>query len=290
MPSFDYIAASSLGEVTSLLTRETNHAYILAGGTDLLIQLREGRRKAELIIDIKHIPEVNELNLDPTQGLRIGAAVPCYRICNDRAIAKVYPGLVDAVSLIGGTQIQGRASLGGNLCNASPAADAIPALIVHQAVCVIFGPHGYREVAVENFCTAPGQTVLQRGELLVSMRMPLPEPGFGAHYLRFTPRNEMDIAVAGAGVSVILDESRSTFISVRTALGAVAPTPLFVPSVGKWLAGRKVQVETIHEAAEIAQGASQPIDDMRGSAVQRKRLSSILTRRALEIAVARARM
>jgi carbon-monoxide dehydrogenase medium subunit len=290
MQPFEYVVARSLSEATSLLTGESNHACILAGGTDLLIQLRENRRKAALVIDIKRIPEVNELTLDPARGLTVGAAVPCYRICQDRAIAKAYPGLVDAVSLIGGVQIQGRASVGGNLCNASPAADAIPALIVHQAVCLIFGPGGYREVAAEKFCTAPGQTVLQRGELLVSLRIPLPAPGFGAHYLRFTPRNEMDIAVAGAGAAVTLDESRSTFISARTALGAVAPTPLFVPDVGEWLAGRKVQAETINEAAEIAQGAARPIDDLRGTAIQRKRLSSVLTRRALELAVARARM
>jgi CO/xanthine dehydrogenase FAD-binding subunit len=290
MQPFDYVVARSLDDATSLLTSDSDHACILAGGTDLLIQLRENRRKTALVIDIKRIPEVNELTLDAIQGLTVGAAVPCYRICQDRAIAKAYPGLVDAVSLIGGVQIQGRASVGGNLCNASPAADAIPALIVHQAVCIIYGPGGYHEVAAENFCTAPGQTVLQRGELLVSLRMPLPAPGFGAHYLRFTPRNEMDIAVAGAGAAVILDESRSTFISARTALGAVAPTPLFVPDVGEWLAGRKVQVETINEAAEIAQGAARPIDDLRGTAIQRKRLSSVLTRRALELAVARARM
>jgi carbon-monoxide dehydrogenase medium subunit len=261
---------------------------VLAGGTDLIVQLREGRRKASLLVDIKSIPEVNELTYDPDLGLCIGATVPCWRICKDPAVTAAYPGLLDAVSLIGGTQIQGRATVGGNLCNASPAADSIPALIVHRAVCVIFGPGGSREAAVENFCTAPGRNILQPGEFLVALRLPPPPTGFGAAYLRFIPRNEMDIAVAGAGAAVTLDETRTKFLAVRVALAAVAPTPLYVPQVGDWLVGREVCPETIAGTAKIAQEAAQPIDDMRGSAAQRKHLTAVLTRRALEKAIGRA--
>lgn len=289
MQSFAYVAARTLDEAAEHLANPGRQANVLAGGTDLIVQLREDRRKTDLLVDIKSIPEANQLTCSPDQGLTIGAAVSCLRICRDPAIVKAYPGIVDAVSLIGGTQIQGRATVGGNLCNASPAADTIPALISHRAVCTIYGPHGSREVAAEDFCTSPGRNVLQRGEFLVSIHVPPMPAGFGANYLRFIPRNEMDIAVAGAGVSVLLDDSGATFISVRSALSAVAPVPLFVPQVGEWLAGKKVNPDTIHEAGRIAQQAATPIDDMRGTAVQRRRLAAVLTRRALENAVQRAR-
>ena len=273
----------------ALLSGGEAQVRVLSGGTDLLAQLREGRRTASLLVDIKQVPEANELAYDPVGGLRLGAAVPCYRICDHRTIAHVYPGLIDALALIGGTQIQGRASAGGNLCNASPAADAIPALIAHGGTCIIAGPGGRREVAAESFCTAPGQTVLRRGEFLIALRVPPPAPRFGAAYLRFIPRNEMDIAVVGAGASIVLDESRTAFVSARIALGAVAPTPLFVAEAGEYLAGRAVSAGAIAEAARIAQAAARPISDMRGTAAQRKHLSAVLTRRALEQAIERAR-
>ena len=289
MQSFDYASAQSLGEAASLLAQDGKSIQVLAGGTDLIVQLREGRRRAALVVDIKAIPELNELTCDPASGALIGAAVPCFKICQNSEISSAYPGIVDAVALIGGTQIQGRATVGGNLCNASPAADTIPALIVHRATCLIYGPRGSREVLVESFCTAPGRTILMAGEFLVALRLPPTGSGFGAHYLRFIPRNEMDIAVAGVGAAVVLDLGRINFLSARVALSAVAPVPLFVPEVGEWLSGREVSAEVIRHAAEIARDAAQPIDDMRGSAVQRKQLAAVLTRRALEKAVSRAR-
>jgi carbon-monoxide dehydrogenase medium subunit len=289
MQDFDYIRASSIDEVVSLLSQDRDGTRILCGGTDLLVQLREGQKTARLLIDIKSIPEVNELSYDPLEGLRIGAALPCYHIRSHPEVVRHYPGLLDAVSLIGGTQIQGRASLGGNLCNASPAADSIPALIVHRAVCLIAGPDGTRQMPVEAFCTAPGQTVLGRGEFLLAFHLPPPPPRFGAAYVRFIPRNEMDIAVAGTGVSVILDESQDAFASARVALAAVAPTPLFVPQVGEFLQRRNITSETIAEAARLAREAARPISDMRGTVVQRRHLSGVLTRRALEKAIQRAK-
>ncbi len=289
MQSFDYIAAHSVKEAISLLSQNGKQARVLGGGTDLLVQLREGRSNAQLIIDIKHIPETNELTYAPSCGLQLGAAVPCYRVYGNAEIVAAYPGLIDAVSMIGGIQIQGRATVGGNLCNASPAADSIPPLIVHQATCVIAGPSGQREVPVESFCTAPGQTVLREDEFLVSLHLPPPQPGFGAHYLRFTPRNEMDIAVVGAGAAVMLDETGTSFVSARIALSAVAPTPLFVPEAGEALAGEEVTLESINHAAGIAQESAHPISDMRGTATQRKHLCAVLTRRALQKAIERAR-
>lgn len=289
MQAFDYVRAQSIGEVVSLLSGRDGQARLLAGGTDLLVQLREGRLRAALLVDIKGVPELCGLTFDSQKGLTLGAGMTCYRVCHDPNITENYPGLVDAVALIGGVQIQFRASLGGNLCNASPAADAIPALIVHEAACTIAGPNGSRTLPVEQFCTAPGRTVLQRGEILVSINIPPPQPNFGAHYLRFIPRNEMDIAEAGAGAAVTLDESGTRFTSARVALGAVAPTPLLVEESGAFLAGKKVTAENIQEAARIAQAAARPISDLRGTVEHRKHLCAVLTRRVLEKAIERAR-
>lgn len=288
MQSFAYAAPASVAETVSLLAQNGEQARVLAGGTDLLVQLKEDRRRASLVIDVKAIPELNELSYSPEAGLRIGAAVSCRRICEHPDIGAAYPGLIDAVSLIGGVQIQGRASLGGNLGNASPAADSIPALIVHQAVCEVEGPASRRDIPAEAFCVGPGRNALQAGELLVAIRIPPPPPGFGAAYLRFIPRNEMDIAVTGAGAAVILNEAGDTIVSARVALGAVAPTPLLVEAAGAALAGQPVTAEAIEHAARLAQDAARPITDMRGTAAQRKHLAWVLSRRALEQAIARA--
>lgn len=289
MQQFRYIRAHNVEHAATLLLQHDGRARILAGGTDLIVALRERRLETELVIDIKGIPEVSELSFDPAEGLRIGASVPCHRIYNDDTTVAKYPGLIDAASLIGGIQIQGRASLGGNVCNASPAADSIPALIVHGAICDIALPQTRRRVPVEEFCIAPGKTVLARGEFLASLHLPPPAPGFGAAYLRFIPRNEMDIAVVGVGASVQLDESRQRIVSARIALGAVAPTPLFVPEAGDALAGAEPGDDAFARAAAIAQNAAHPISDMRGTAEYRRHLVGVLTRRALATAVERAR-
>ena len=289
MQPFDYVRASSVDEVVSLLAQNVDQARILSGGTDLLVALREGRRQAKLVIDVKALPEATQVDYSVAGGLTFGASVPCHRLYDNAEIAKAYPGLMDAAHLIGGVQIQGRASIGGNLCNASPAADSIPALIAHAAVCVIAGPNGVRELPVEQFCVAPGRNALQAGEFLVSLKIPAVKPGFSAAYLRFIPRNEMDIAVVGAGVAVQLDESRSKFVAARVALGAVAPTPLYIPEAGAALVGKPVNATTIAEAAKIAQAAARPISDMRGTAEYRKHLSAVMARRAIELAVERAK-
>jgi len=283
-----YKRAFSITDLVSQLSSDKDGVKILAGGTDLIVQLREGRRKARALVDIKNIPEANVLSYDPGSGLTIGAAVPCYRIRQEAAIARYYPGLIDAVELIGGVQIQGRATLGGNLCNASPAADSIPALIVNEATCTIAGLGGMRQVAVEDFCTAPGQTILEQAEFLLSLHLPPPRPRSGAAYLRFIPRNEMDIAVVGAGASVVLDESSTVIASARVALGAVAPTPLFVSEASDYLTNREISPQVVREVARMAQDACRPITDLRGTAAQRRHLVGVLTRRSLEKAIQRA--
>jgi carbon-monoxide dehydrogenase medium subunit len=287
MQPFDYARARTVEEASALLVQANGRARVLAGGTDLIVALREGRIQVDSVVDVKPVAELNELAHDPTAGLRIGACVSCHRIYGDARIVATYPGLIDAARLIGGIQIQGRASLGGNLCNASPAADSIPALIAYSAVAEIAGPAGRRRVPVEAFCMAPGRTVLQPGELLVALHLPPPPPDSGAAYLRFIPRNEMDIAVVGVGVSIQRQGRNGHFAGGRVALAAVAPTPLLVAGVGESLAGKPIDATTIAAAAELARQAARPISDMRGTADFRRHLVGVLTRRALEQAVAR---
>ena len=284
----DYVSPHSVREAVELLAEHGESARILAGGTDLLILLRgDTMDHVNLVVDGKSIPELNEVTYDPKAGLTLGAAVPCYKIYNNHAVADAYPGLIDTASLIGGTQIQGRATLGGNLCNAAPSGDSIPAMIALSGVANIAGPSGDRSVPVEDFCTAPGQTVLRQGELLVSLHFPAPAPNSGACYLRFIPRNEMDIAVAGAGVSVVLDNG--AIESARVSLASVAPTPLFVKEAGDALAGKPATEESVRIASGLARDAARPITDMRGTIEYRKHLCEVLTRRALLTAIERAK-
>jgi len=283
----DYEKAESVEEAVRLLAAGGGSARAMAGGTDLLPKARGGVFETNLIVDVKAIPELNVLSYDSGKGLTLGAAVPCYKIYSDADVKAHYPGLLDAATLIGGIQIQGRASIGGNLCNAVPSADSIPALIALGATANIEGPDGSRQVAVEDFCTGPSKNVLKTGELLVSLSIPAPAANSGARYLRFIPRNEMDIAVAGVGVSVKLDNGN--FKSARLALAAVGPTPLFVKAVGAALAGKPANDETIAEAGQIAKDAATPITDMRGTVEYRKHLCDVLTRRALSTAINRAK-
>ena len=273
-------------EAVGLLAEKGAKARPLAGGTDLLIHLRNKVFELDRVVDIKKIPELNELTIS-ADGLTLGAGVPCYLVYGHADIKKTYPGLWDSVFLIGGIQIQGRASMGGNLANAAPSGDTIPAAIVYGGVCVIHGPGGVREVPTEDFCTGPRKTVLKDGELLVSIKFPKPKPNSGAQYQRFIPRNEMDIAVAGVGAAVVL--SNGAIESARIALASVGPTPILAKQAGDLLAGKEPSESVIEQAAEAAVEACTPIDDMRGTIAHRKQLVRVLTRRTLNEAITRAK-
>lgn len=288
MKWIDYQNPSSVDEAVKILAESGGKARALAGGTDLIVQLRvkDPRVDANTVVNVKGIPELNELSYSSSAGLTIGAAVPCYQIYNSDDVIQHYPALIDSASLIGGTQIQGRASLGGNLCNAAPSGDSIPNLVAHNATAKIIGPNGTREIPVEEVCTGPRQTSIAADELLISINFPTNDSGFGANYIRFIPRNEMDIAVAGAGVSVNIENG--TFTAGRVCLASVAPTPILVEAAGEALVGQPVGDAAIQKAAEAAKEAAKPISDMRGTAEYRKHLCEVLTRRALNTAVERA--
>ncbi len=283
---FRYVAARTVDEAVAVLAEHGSRAKPLAGGTDILVQLRGERFEIDVIVDVKSIPELSALSLNG--GLVIGAAAPCCRIYEDSSVSAAYPGIIDAASLIGGIQIQSRASLGGNLCNASPSADGVCPLIAHSGVARIAGPGGERLLPVEEFCTGPGRSALQDGELLTAIELPAPARGFGAAYQRFTPRNEMDIAVAGVASAITLDESGS-IASARIALAAVGPTPILARRASAFLAGKAATVETFAEAGEIASTEASPLEDMRGTPMQRLQLVRTLTRRTLGAALERAK-
>ncbi len=287
MQAVKYARAESVEEAVSLLQDGGDGARPLAGGTDVIVQARERTREIDLFVDIKHIPELIGIEHGADGNLTIGAATPCYEIYGDDTIAENFPILVDSCSLIGGTAIQGRASLGGNLCNSSPAADGIPSLIVLEGEVEIAGPNGRRTVAVEDFCTGPGQNVLRDGEFVVKLYFPAPGEGSGARFLRFIPRNEMDIAVANAASAVRLD-SDGNVTWARVSVGAIAPTPLLVNGAADAIVGRPLSEETIAAAAAASSAAANPITDMRGSIRQRIHLAGVLTERTIRQAAERA--
>jgi len=289
LKDFEYAAATSVDEAVSLLAARGERAKILAGGTDILVQLREGLREADLVLDVKKIPELMELSFSRERGLRLGAGVPCYKIYENEAVKTAYPALADSARIIGGWQIQSRASIGGNLCNSSPAADSIPSLIALDAVCQIAGPGGRRSPPVAEFCTGPGKNVLQRGEFLVSLDFPPPQPHSGSRYLRFIPRNEMDIAVVGVGAWLRLDASGKNIDEARLGIAAVAPTPLAATEAATWLAGKPATLESFTEAGRLARSVARPITDMRGPADYRVHLVGVIAQRALAEAAERAR-
>lgn len=287
MQAVKYARATSVDEAVQMLRDGGDVARVLAGGTDVIVLARERRRDIDLFVDIKHIPDLIGINYKAGQGLTLGAATPLYEVYNHPDVKAHYPALVEASHVIGGTAIQGRASLGGNLANSSPAADGIPAMIALGGTAHIAGPNGRRDVPIAEFCTAPGRNVLETGEFIVSLSFPDPAANSGSAWERFIPRNEMDIAVTNAGVYLALDGD--TVADARVAIGAVAPTPLLVPAAAEALIGKPLTDETIEAAAEAARQAANPITDMRGTADQRRHLAGVLVKRVLNKAAARAR-
>ncbi|HEV8346948.1 MAG TPA: xanthine dehydrogenase family protein subunit M [Vicinamibacterales bacterium] len=281
-----YEAPKTVDQAVQLIAADP-HAKIFAGGTDLLVQFRAGLRQPTAFVDVKRIPELTRITID-RDGLRLGAAACAAEIGEHAELQRLWPGLAEAVHLIGSTQIQGRATVGGNLCNASPAADTTCALIVNRAECLISGPNGERTVPADAFCTAPGRTILERGELLVAIRVPRPAPRTADAYLRLIPRTEMDIAVVGAGVSVTLDAG-GVCTAARVAIAAVAPTALLVPDAARALIGSPLDDAALALAAEAASAAARPISDKRGTTDYRRTIAGVLTRRAAVIAAGRAK-
>ncbi len=284
----EYKAPGSIDEAVTLLAQASGSARILAGGTDLLVQIRAGFTKPSLVVDVKNIPELRIISIDD-DGVRIGAAVSGAELGENDAVKAAWPGLVEATELIGSTQIQGRASLGGNLCNASPAADTVPALVAASAICLIAGPDGQREAPVEQIVTGPGQTSLKNGEFVVQFQLPKKLPRSADAYLRFIPRTEMDIAVVGAGVNLTLDE-KGICHQARVALGAVAPTVLLVEAGATALIGSTLDDAALDKLRAAASAACNPIDDKRGTVEFRVDVAGVLAKRAALIAQQRAEM
>ena len=282
MTDIRYVAPRTLDEAIGAFAAAGSAARIMAGGTDLLVQMRSGMVRPGLIVDIKKIDEMMKIEETADGGFRIGAAVSGMALYEHERFGKVWPGVLEGVNLIGSKQVQGRASAGGNLCNGSPAGDSVPAMIAAGAVVTIQGPNGRREMPVEQVPAGPGRTNLKAGEILVSFTLPPRPPGSSDAYLRMIPRTEMDIAVVGVGVS--LSMKGDTVTEARVGLGAVAPTVLLVDKAAKALIGSKLDDAALEAAAAACSEACKPIDDKRGTIKYRTKIAGVLLKRATLIA------
>ncbi|HZK91830.1 MAG TPA: xanthine dehydrogenase family protein subunit M [Stellaceae bacterium] len=286
MPRVNYAAPSSVDEAVKVLAGASGLTKVMSGGTDLLVQLRSGRLKPDLIVDTKRIPGIIGIR-EEGDFFVVGAATPGVMLSGHKALEHAWPGIVEGADLIGSTQIQGRASLAGNLCNASPAADSVPAVIAARTIVVIAGPNGKREAPAEGICIGPGRTSLAKGEFVVEFKIPKPKPHQCDAYLRFIPRTEMDIAVVGCGINVTLDGG-GTCTDARVVLGAVAPTTVLVEDAAKALIGHKLDAATLAALDAAAQAACKPITDKRGTIEYRTKIAGVLARRVAAIAFERA--
>ncbi|MFO1121657.1 MAG: xanthine dehydrogenase family protein subunit M [Hyphomicrobiales bacterium] len=282
----DYTAPETVKAAVALLAKAKGSAYVLAGGSDLLVRMKGGFIEPDLVVDIKRIKAMREVKKSAS-GFSIGAAVPCAALGENKALVKAWPGVVEAANLIGSKQIQGRCTITGNLCNAGPAADSVPALVAAGAKAVVQGPKGKRLVPVEQVPVGPGKTSLKKGELVEAIQLPARKPRSGDAYLRFIPRSEMDIAVVSAGVNLTLD-AKGVVTDARVALGAVAPTVLLVPAAAKALIGSKLDDAALDKLGQAASAACRPIDDKRGTIEFRTKVAAVLAKRAAKIAYARA--
>jgi carbon-monoxide dehydrogenase medium subunit len=287
MVDLRYEAPETLQAAVALLAGATGAARVLAGGTDVIVQMETDLIEPHLLVDIKKIAEVRQITAE-NGGFRIGAAASGMEIMQHAALCKAWPGVIDGVKLIGSIQVKGRASVGGNLCNGSPAADSVPALIAAGAVARIVGPNGVREVPVEQIPVGPGKTSLQKGEIVASFFLP-PRPAHsGDAYQRFTPRTEMDIAVVGVGINLTLDGG-GTCTAARVALGAVAPTIMLVREAADALIGTRIDDAVLERLAKAASAACRPIDDKRGTKEYRIKVAGVLAKRTAQQALERAR-
>jgi len=282
-----YEAPDTLDGAVALLAGASGEARVLAGGTDLLVQMRADVVEPDLIVDIKRIPETRAV-IREKGGWRVGAAVTGAELKENADLRREWPGVIEAANLIGSTQVQGRATMGGNLCNGSPAADSVPALIAAGAIAAVAGPKGRREIPVEDVMIGPRKLSLTKGEIIVSFLLPPRPKGSSDAYLRFIPRTEMDIAVVGAGVSLTIDGGGAV-TAARVALGAVAEKVLLVPAAAPAIVGSRLDVPAQERLEAAARAACRPIDDKRGTVEFRTQVAGVLTRRAALIALDRAR-
>jgi len=285
MTDIQYLAPSTLDEAVGAFAAAGGAARILAGGTDLLVQMRSGMVNPGLIVDIKKIAEMTSIEETADGGFDIGAAVSGAVLAEHPHFGKVWPGVLESINLIGSTQVQGRASAGGNLCNGSPAADSVPAMIAADAIVTVQGPNGRRQMPVEEVPAGPGRTNLAPGEILISFTLPPRPPGSGDAYLRMIPRTEMDIAVVGCGVNLTLNDGVCT--SARVGLGAVAPTVLLVEAAAEALIGTGLDSAALDAAAAACSAACNPIDDKRGTIAYRTKVAGVLLKRTVAIAANR---
>lgn len=281
-----YESPATTKEACALLAKEKGAAFVLAGGTDLLVKMKAGMLEPDLVVDIKRIKGMRDIK-KTASGFVIGAGTPNAALSENAALLKAWPGVVEAAQLIGSKQVQGRCTMAGNLCNASPAGDAVPALVAAGAKVVVISPKGKRKLAVEDVPAGVGRTVLKKGEIIESIELPAKKPKSGDAYLRFIPRTEMDIAVVSVGINLTLD-GKGVITAARVALGAVAPTVLLVKEAAKAIIGSKLDDAAKARLAAAASAACRPIDDKRGTIEFRTDVAGVLARRAAEIAYARA--
>ncbi len=277
---------ATVKDAVTLLAKEKGKAFVLAGGTDLLVKMKAGILEPDLVVDIKRIKGMREVRKSAS-GFVIGAGTPCVALSEDKALAKAWPGVIEAANLIGSKQVQGRCTMAGNLCNASPAADSVPALTAAGAIVVIAGPKGKRKLAVEDVTAGVGRTNLKKGEFIEAIELPKKAARSGDAYVRFTPRTEMDIAVVSCAVQVTTD-AKGVITKARVALGAVAPTVLLVKEAAKAIIGTKLDDTAKANLAAACSAACKPIDDKRGTVEFRTDVAGVLARRAAETAYARA--
>ncbi|MCH1615631.1 MAG: xanthine dehydrogenase family protein subunit M [Acidimicrobiales bacterium] len=280
-----YASPSSVEEATGVLAGALS-AQVFAGATDVVPQIRAGRKQPEILVDLKGIKELLNVSNEATHW-RVGAATPTARLTQDNDFSSEFPGLSEAAGLIGSDQIQNRSSLGGNLCNGSPAADSVPAMVVNGVRAVVAGGSGSRTVPVSEIVTGPGKTSLADDEFIVEFEIDHMPAHTGDAYLRLIPRTEMDIAVVGVGVRVTLDDGGQVS-AADIVLGAVAPTIVRVPEAEAALVGNQINDEILATVSAAASAACNPIDDKRGTIAYRKQVAGVLAKRAVLLAAERA--
>ena len=281
MRRFEYLEPRTLRQAIRLLQEHGSRARIVAGSTDFLVRWRAGFWHPEVVVNIQHVPGMDRISYGPRSGLRIGALATIQMLEQHPVIRQRYPALAGAAASFAGVQVRNLATVGGNICNASPSGDTLPALIVYGAQCRLTGPDGQRLVPLEELFTSPGQTVLSKNEVLTEIRLPPSAANFGSLYIKHSPRAAMDIATVGVASAVALDRSGAC-VNARIALGAVAPTPIRAIAAEESLLGKQLTDETLQDAAGLAMSSATPIDDVRGTAAYRRQMVGVLTRRTLE--------